>query len=307
MLKLRSILPAFALLLFAIAAHTQGTVVTSVQVGQGTGSGAGSGSGKSIGNDKNVPAVGGVIAGYIGTGISGAKGQPFSADVIDETDQFLADGNHIHRESHGKVFRDSEGRTRNEIELSIGRPVDGALLTHITIVDPVQGQFISLDPRQKQATVRTMGLVSGAGGSFRPVPSTNMIASPPAPGSAPVDPATLLQSLRSMQQSQGNSGAPRVARPSHEDLGTTVIEGFTVTGTRYTHTVPAGQMGNDKPMTTTSERWVSAELQMDLLTKSESPESGQHTHKLVNIRAGDPDPLLFQVPADYTVKEAPPR
>jgi hypothetical protein len=23
----------------------------------------------------------------------------------------------------------------------------------------------------------------------------------------------------------------------------------------------------------------------------------------VNIRLGDPDPLLFQVPADYTVKE----
>jgi hypothetical protein len=46
---------------------------------------------------------------------------------------------------------------------------------------------------------------------------------------------------------------------------------------------------------------------VDLLTKSESPELGQHTHKLVNIRAGDPDPLLFQVPADYTVKETPPR
>jgi len=25
--------------------------------------------------------------------------------------------------------------------------------------------------------------------------------------------------------------------------------------------------------------------------------------KLVNIRNGDPDPLLFQVPLDYTVKE----
>jgi hypothetical protein len=60
-------------------------------------------------------------------------------------------------------------------------------------------------------------------------------------------------------------------------------------------------------MTTITERWFSAELQVDLLTKSESPELGQHTHKLVNIRAGDPDPLLFQVPADYTVKETPPR
>jgi hypothetical protein len=305
--KLRSILPAFALLLFAVAAHTQGTVVTSVQVGQGTGSGAGSGSGKSIGNDKSVPAVGGLIAGYIGPNINGTKGQPFSADVIDESDQFLADGNHIHRENHGKMFRDSEGRSRNEMEFSMGRPVDGVLLTHITITDPVQGQFISLDPRQKQATVRTMGLILGAGSSGRPVPPADVIAKSPAPGSAPAEAGALLQTLRSLQQAQGNSGPPRVERPSHEDLGTMVIEGFTVTGTRYTHTVPAGQMGNDKPMITTTERWFSADLKMDLLFKSESPESGLHTHKLVNIRAGDPDPLLFQVPADYTVEETPPR
>jgi hypothetical protein len=44
---------------------------------------------------------------------------------------------------------------------------------------------------------------------------------------------------------------------------------------------------------------------MDLLNRSESPESGKHVHKIVNIRLGDPDPLLFQVPADYTVKETP--
>ena len=97
MLKLRSILSTFALLLFAVAAHTQGTVVISLQVGQGTGSGAGSGSGKSIGNDKGVSAVGGVIAGYVGTSVNGTKGQPFSADVVDESTQFLADGNRIHR------------------------------------------------------------------------------------------------------------------------------------------------------------------------------------------------------------------
>jgi hypothetical protein len=92
---------------------------------------------------------------------------------------------------------------------------------------------------------------------------------------------------------------------SHEDLGTMVIEGYTVTGTRYTNTIPAGVMGNDQPMTTTNERWFSQDLKMELLNKSESPESGKRVHRLVNIRLGDPDPLLFQVPADYTVKETP--
>jgi hypothetical protein len=64
-------------------------------------------------------------------------------------------------------------------------------------------------------------------------------------------------------------------------------------------------MGNNQPMTTTTELWFSQDLKMDLLNKFESPESGKHVHKLVNIRLGDPDPLLFQVPADYTVKETP--
>jgi hypothetical protein len=81
------------------------------------------------------------------------------------------------------------------------------------------------------------------------------------------------------------------------------IDGFTVRGTRFTNTFPAGSRGNDQPMTTTNERWYSDELRLELLTKSSSPESGQHTRKLVNISSGDPDPLVFQVPADYTVRE----
>jgi hypothetical protein len=81
------------------------------------------------------------------------------------------------------------------------------------------------------------------------------------------------------------------------------IEGFTVKGTRITTTTPAGAMGNDKPMTSTMERWSSEDLKMDLVIKSNSPESGQHVRRLVNIRSGDPDPLLFQVPVDYTVKD----
>ncbi|HEX3092890.1 MAG TPA: hypothetical protein VHW72_09730, partial [Candidatus Angelobacter sp.] len=93
MQKLRAILVAFSLVIFAVViAHAQGTVVTSVQVGQGRGAGTGTGNGTGIG------AVSGVIGGFGGLGFSGTPGQPFSADVIEETDRLLADGNHIHRE-----------------------------------------------------------------------------------------------------------------------------------------------------------------------------------------------------------------
>src|SRR5512140_2848590 len=42
------------------------------------------------------------------------KGAPYSAEVVTETKQTLADGNVIARKSTGAVYRDGEGRTRQE-------------------------------------------------------------------------------------------------------------------------------------------------------------------------------------------------
>jgi hypothetical protein len=83
------------------------------------------------------------------------------------------------------------------------------------------------------------------------------------------------------------------------------IEGFVVTGKRLTHTIETGRIGNDRPLTTATETWFSPDLQMPLLTKAEDPQFGQHVRKLVNIRTGDPDPALFQIPSDYTVRDMP--
>src|SRR6476619_2652726 len=42
------------------------------------------------------------------------KGAPYSAEEVNETNQVLADGTRIHRETRAMVYRDSEGRTRRE-------------------------------------------------------------------------------------------------------------------------------------------------------------------------------------------------
>lgn len=290
--KLHAILSAFSLLIFAVVvAHAQGSVVTSVQVGQGKGAATGTGNGTGIG------AVSGVIGGFISSGISGTPGQPFSADVIDETDLFMADGNHIHRENHGRVFRDSQGRTRNETEFGAFGP-ESKPTVHIVISDPVEGRFIVLNTEQKTATVNQFGKsISAASGLGLPAQPANNATKPAAPAPAAADPGAIR--ITSGMQAPGNMKSAR------KDLGTREIEGYTVTGARYTYTIPAGAIGNDQPMTTTTELWFSTDLKMDLVNKHESPESGTRVHKLVNIRLGDPDPLLFQVPADYTVKETP--
>ena len=47
------------------------------------------------------------------------KGQPYSADVINEMAQTLADGNRIVNSQKGFVARDSMGRTRNDSAVQI--------------------------------------------------------------------------------------------------------------------------------------------------------------------------------------------
>jgi len=88
---------------------------------------------------------------------------------------------------------------------------------------------------------------------------------------------------------------------SSESLGTQVIEGILVEGRLSKVTHPVGTMGNDRPIVTTSEDWMSPELRVMVLSKSSDPRSGEHTTRLININRAEPDPGLFQVPADYQI------
>jgi TonB family protein len=89
----------------------------------------------------------------------------------------------------------------------------------------------------------------------------------------------------------------------NESLGSQMIEGVEAEGTRVTHTIPAGAMGNERPIEATYERWYSKELQLDVLIKSVDPRSGESTQQMTNISLGEPDPALFEIPSDYTVQE----
>ena len=72
------------------------------------------------------------------------KGAPYTAEMITETTQTLADGNTITRKKTGLVFRDGEGRTRQETS------ADGKAAS-IFITDPVEGKHYVLTPGSKKA------------------------------------------------------------------------------------------------------------------------------------------------------------
>lgn len=73
------------------------------------------------------------------------KGAPYSAEVVTETKQMLPDGNDISRRKTGAVYRDGEGRTRQETG------AEGKERT-VFINDPVANTHVVLTPGAKRAT-----------------------------------------------------------------------------------------------------------------------------------------------------------
>jgi hypothetical protein len=91
-----------------------------------------------------------------------------------------------------------------------------------------------------------------------------------------------------------------------EPLGTRQIEGVTAAGTRRTETIPAGRIGNDRPIVITDERWESPELKMVVMSQHHDPRTGDVEYRLTNISRAEPARDLFTVPADYDIVEVPP-
>jgi hypothetical protein len=91
--------------------------------------------------------------------------------------------------------------------------------------------------------------------------------------------------------------------PTREDLGTQTIEGVRAEGTRSTVTLPAGAMGNERPIVVTDERWFAPELGVVVSSRHSDPRLGTTSYRLTNLRRADPDAALFRVPDGYTVKD----
>jgi hypothetical protein len=238
-------------------------------------------------------------------------GQPYSADSLSEFVQALADGNRIVRRTSTRLYRDSEGRTRQEMLNDAGE------VTEITIIDPVSGGSFVLNPATRTAA-RRGGMVakvtnfSGTPGAFTVVVPNGSAAADAVivREKAELEARSRVVVREKLEEAAAGAGAARsVARavtklpaPVREDLGDQTIEGLSTHGTRSTTTIPAGVMGNELPLITVSEQWFSNELQVLVLTKHSDPRVGDTTYRLTNIRRGEPDRSLFQVPTDYTVK-----
>ncbi len=225
-------------------------------------------------------------------------GAPYSADEQTESVQTLADGTKITNSTTTRVYRDSQGRTRREISLPALRG-DPQPHTMITISDPVAGVNYTLDSQSKVAHQMPAPPSLGPGHeAMRAGAEAKMKAEADfgaAVSSGPVAPMT----TRAVHVVRSSSGMAA----KQEDLGVNEIEGVSATGSRVTSVIEAGAMGNDRPITITSERWFSPDLQIEVKSVHSDPRMGTTTHTVTNINRTEPDATLFQVPSDYKIDE----
>lgn len=248
------------------------------------------------------------------------KGAPYSAEAVNESVQTLADGNRITHTNKSMQYRDSEGRTRTDNNLSpVGMWVpESKDLSISNINDPVSGEHFMLDHNRKTAlksSLRHMIVRDGPGNVAEDVrvevkqrvraergvavsDGATFTHAVPPPGDVLVGPGPAVM----MFHAEGSEGAAGFATKK-ESLGKRVIEGVECDGTRETLTIEAGKIGNERPIQTVIERWYSAKLRQDVLRKTTDPRSGEITYRLTRITQGEQPRSLFEIPSDYKVED----
>jgi hypothetical protein len=241
------------------------------------------------------------------------KNAPYTAETATETTRTLADGTRIQSKHTASLARDKDGRTRRENSFSNIGP--WANSNHeapkfVTISDPVAKEMYILNLTDRTAVKNKIGepmVFRHETRSDDRKTVTEQRVQVAVSGTA-VAGATADVTLAMPMHTTG-AVARRVPFDSNnmktESLGRQTMEGVPVDGTRITHTIPAGVIGNDRPLVTVTEKWYSPDLQMTIFTKTTDPQVGESIYRVTNLRRSEPDPSLFRVPGDFKVTEGP--
>jgi hypothetical protein len=266
------------------------------------------------------------------------KGAPYTAEAASETVQVLADGNRIVRRHASRLARDGEGRTRQErvvdgkvASVLIHDPVAGKSWSlspeakrarELPARDgpPVPPPAASADEMRSWAdAMRAWAREFGQRFGSEPLP-----VPPAAPSVQRIErgDGTVEVQVRVVEPHRAGATAsvpnvrapvpppvpmpPMFAPPPGEgvttSLGAREFDGVRADGTRTTWTIPAGRIGNEKPIEIVSERWYAPELMLVVSTRRSDPRSGETSYRLTNLKRGEPDAALFRVPADYELR-----
>lgn len=135
----------------------------------------------------------------------------------------------------------------------------------VNLYIPLRRQFIQLFPWQKTARVMTF------------------------PGTGPIP---IHRNLH-------------VVKTKTETLPGRTIHGIYAVGTRTTQVSPSHN-GHGPDVVKAQETWISPDLKMVVFSKDTStdPDSNQITTEIRQLDRSEPNPALFEIPADYKIVEA---
>jgi hypothetical protein len=195
-------------------------------------------------------------------------GAPYSALGTSQTVTTLPDGNRVVRRNTIRLWRDSQGRTRSEFSLSsIGGPTPLEVNATVTVIDDPSARerhMLRPDGRVVTTPIAPCRVVA----SNEP----DLTVGPPRPASLPL----------------------KVSPPVK--LGERQLDGETVAGSRVEATIPAGAVGNARPIKMSAEQWYGKDLQVVVEATYKDPRTGETKYKLREIQRNEPDASLFQVP-----------
>ncbi len=216
-------------------------------------------------------------------GVAPVANAPFSATFTETASMENREGKQVQRSTTRTVYRDSLGRTREDVTLPPPPPRTASATQESTpatppaprvvtvIVDPVASTITRLNAERKTAFVET-------------VPADFFKHEQKGPGGSP-------------------DGGPRHDHGAAvTDLGSKTIAGVVAQGKKTTHSMP-GREG-DSARTATRESWFSSDLKLEVSETDTTPR-GTRTETVTSLTKAEPAAALFKVPDGYAVKQAP--
>ncbi len=199
-------------------------------------------------------------------------GQPCTVVQQTEVTQQLADGTTLTHRTVVRKWRDNQGRFRRESAEIQGDETPE--FQRASLIDPVNNTFVNLNLERKTATI--YHLPDHGPDALHPYVDQFDKDIPALPG----------------------------VQVKVEKLGGKTIEGVYAEGRRVTRFRPAGTvtLGNDKPIVGVSDRWIAQDLKILLVSTMDDPRH-KEVSQVTKLDRNEPDPALFQIPADFTVRE----
>jgi len=115
---------------------------------------------------------------------------------------------------------------------------------------------------------------------------------------APMPPMPLIPGVHTMRFESTST----LGKGETKALAAKEFEGVKAEGKATTWTIPAGQIGNQKPIQVSSESWYSPDLQVTVYSRYSDPRTGESTYRLAGLKRAEPGGDLFKVPEDYKMR-----